>query len=142
MVMSSGGHPSSKTTNIEDIMSKTPKFTHLISDERYGETCLVDNLYQFMRDMEDSMFPASVVWQKLAELQEIAAERGEECEETAETIAQAWRDELRGVLQAVEPVSLPDGRQGWRVSNGSIYVETANGLASYVGDWNDLREDV
>lgn len=118
----------------------TPRFSHLISDERWGETCLVDNLDQFMVDMEDSMFPASAVSQKLAELQEIAAERGEECEETAEAIAKAWRAELLGALQDVEAVALPDGREGWMVAGGSVYIETANGLASYAGEWEDLNE--
>ena len=122
-------------------MDKTPKFSHLISDERWGETCLVDNLDQFMRDMEDSMFPAYAVSQHLAELREIAAERGEECEETAETIVDGWRNELRQALQDVETVTLPDGRDGWMVAGGAIYVEIANGLASYIGEWEKLSED-
>lgn len=119
--------------------NKISRFTHLISDERWGETCLIENVDQFVNDMEESMFPASVQVQKLSELQEIAAERGEECEETLETIAQGWRDGLLDVLQGVEAVFLPDGRDCWMVADGSIYAETANGLAGFVGEWSYMR---
>lgn len=116
------------------------RYTHLISDERWGVTCLVDDVEAFVRDMEESMFPASVVADKLAELQEIAAERDEECEETAESVAEGWRNELRAALQDVEPVTLSDGHTGWMTSGGSVYLARASGLASYVDEWDRLRQ--
>lgn len=119
--------------------STTPHYTHLISDERWGETCLVDDVETFVSALEESMFPASVVSQKLAELQEIAAERDEECEDTYESLAEGWRDELRSALQDVEPVTLADGRTGYMTASEEVYVETANGLASYEGKWPDLK---
>ena len=115
------------------------KFTHLISDERWGETCLVDNVDQFLRDMEDSMFPASVAHAKLAELQEIAAERDEACEETLDGLVEGWRKALRAALQPVEAVTLADGRTGYMTAREAVYVETASGLASYVGEWGDIK---
>lgn len=121
------------------ICAPRPAYTHLISDERWGETCLIENMDAFLREMEDSMFPPSVVSQKLAELQEIAAERGEECEDTAESISEAWRAELRAACKDVEPVTLADGQKGW-MNQGSVYLPTSSGLAKFAGEWVDLRQ--
>lgn len=118
----------------------TPVYTHLISDERWGETCLIEDMDAFVRDMEESMFPASVAAQTLSERQQIAAERGEECEDTLESLVDGWRDELRDACQDVEPVTLADGRTAYMTSREAVYVETANGLASYEGEWSDLRQ--
>lgn len=120
--------------------SKNPvKFTHLISDERWGETCLVEDVEKFVADMEDSMFPASVAHAKLAELQEIAAERDEACEETKENLVEGWRNDLLAALQPVEAVALANGRTGYMTVREAVYVETANGLASYAGEWADIK---
>ncbi len=120
----------------------TTKFTHLISDERWGETCLVDDVDTFANAMQDVFFPADVIAQKLAELREMAAERGEKCEETAESLIEGWRDELRDALQDVEQVTLADGRTGYMTTSEAVYVETANGLATYAGKWSDLKPEV
>lgn len=116
------------------------KFSRLISDERWGETCLIEDMDAFVRDMEESMFPAAAAHSKLAELQEMAAERDEECTETIESITEGWREELRDACQDVEPVTLADGRQGWMIADGGVYVEMSNGLATYAGMWEDLRQ--
>lgn len=115
-------------------------YSHLISDERWGETCLVGDVPAFLDAMQDCMFPASVVWQRLAELQDLAAERDEICEETEVSLVDSWRNELRNALQDVEPVTLPDGRQGWETSRGEVYVDKTNGIADYAGEWDALRE--
>ena len=112
-------------------------YTHLISDERWGETCLVDDVPAFLDAMQGCMFPADVVWQKLAELQDLATGRDEICEETEESLVDGWRNELRNALQDVEPVTLPDGRQGWATSRGAVYVDKTNGIAVYVGERAD-----
>lgn len=122
-----------------DTTPATPRYTHLISDERWGETCLVDNVEQFVRDMEESMFPASVAWRKLSELQELAAESDEECAETLESLTEGWRGDVRAALQEVGPVTLADGRTAYMTTSEAVYVETANGLASYEGEWSDLK---
>lgn len=122
--------------------TKTPaKFSHLISDERWGETCLVDDVDKFIGDMQESMFGGLEAAQKLAELHELAAERDEVCEDTEESIRNDWRAELRSALQPVEAVALADGRTGYMTVREAVYVETANGLASYAGEWADLKLD-
>lgn len=121
-----------------EITTTAARFTHLISDERWGEICLVDDSAEFFASMEESMFDANCAAQKLAELQEIAAEHGEECEETLESIVEGWRDELSAALQPVEAVTLADGRTGWMTSSEDVYVERANGLASFEGQWSYL----
>jgi len=120
----------------------TNTYTHVISDERWGETCLVDDVDMFVDMMQESMFPHDVVAQKLAELREIASERDEECEETYESLVEGWRDDVRDAMQDVEEVTLADGRTGWMTSGGAVYVETANGLATCVGEWDDIKPAV
>lgn len=120
-----------------------PRFTHLISDERWGETCLVDDVETFVRDMESSMFPATDVRQAYLDACDGYTQHGE-CvpdDVTEANIVEGWRDELRDALQDVEPVALADGRTGYMTASEEVYVETANGLASYEGKWSDLNPE-
>jgi hypothetical protein len=136
LLVGSNGAPE---TN-EDTMSTTnPTYTHLISDERWGETCLIDDMESFVRDMEASMFGAQEAAQKLAEIHD-SLQPGEICEETEESIREGWRNELRDALQEVAPVTLADGRQGWMTSREAVYADRGNGTAEGVGDWIYLRE--
>ena len=121
----------------------TTNYTHLISDERWGETCLVDDVETFVSAMEESMFPAYDVRQAYLEACDAYTKNGEEIPDdvTEANIVEGWRDELRSALQDVEPVTLADGRTGYMTASEKVYVETANGCASYEGKWPDLKPE-
>lgn len=116
-------------------MSETAKFEYVISDERYGETCLIGNLAEFVDSMENTMF-----------------EFDYENDASEDEQKRIWRDDLEEACIPVEPVQLPDGRTGytyeWTQHSTSgrgetrrpVYVEAVNGLASYAGDLSDLME--
>ena len=79
---------------MDDTTAK-PAYTHLISDERWGETCLVDDVPAFLDAMQDCMFTPYDVRQTYLDACEAYAEHGEPipADVTEANIVEGWRDE-------------------------------------------------
>lgn len=93
-----------------------------ISNEKYGETTYFTDYEQFLKDMEDSMFPAAVVSQTCVNRCE-ALDPDEEPDFTEADIREEFLNDLKKAIEELD------------ADNYRIIMDNAGGIILQLGEW-------
>ena len=129
--------------NTMSITGTTEKHLYILDNERYGECTLIRDWDKFAAEMVDSCYNEGIRRQVLAEREEIAAENGEECMDTLESLRDDYEEELFDAAKIVYCIRLHDDSIVWATADDYAYRAVDDGdavasSASYAGDVADL----